>query len=734
MAVKRNYRINLRNYGNPPAVMVSQYDENYSLTFEVYDGPLPASGLNTYTVKLVGTRADTLKYSFDGTVTGVANNVLNFTIDTTMTACAGKGVAEIVILDATNDVKFASFNLPVYVEKAAVPDDAVDADVERAQEIAEEIQEIVDNAAAEVKGEAESWAVGERDGEPVPATDPAYNNNAKYYAQQAAQIAEDISGVTEQVAQNTSDIGDLKEDLNSVLGDYKTLDQFPKALGMINSTGAWVSTTSTAYQHVAIPVAPSKTVQLKTNANHACTIGFLKSYSAPVSGSASFSDATGYTGRLSLTKNTSYSYTVPSDAYYLYILLIINNNDATPVELVIDGVDYFKPYSEMMDEVIATVNTDHAKVATLETRVAGLDYKTADAYPTAQGWILNTGLWGNFSDSYTHKAIPVKGGDYVVIRGNADYNSIYSFVKSYSNVHDGSDADFSASYQGRINMPKDAQYAYVIPSDTHYLIIHKNANGNDIFPQIIYINHVCITDGLTENLETLYAPNVVNWCVMGDSIAVGYHSEESGGEGSEESGTDQRLKTWVECVARWNRWRKTNIAVGGSGFLLANNGSCGYTLARSTDFTPYNLVTLSYGINDWKGNQVMGDMTDDPTATTCTTVIQAMRATIEGILASNPYCKIIVITPLNCYGYSNDYGDESTNYALGYAFSNSGTLDQFVTKMIEVCDYYGIQYIDMTHYSPINRKNLPTMVPDGVHPSWACHNLIAHQLSKQITF
>ena len=36
---------------------------------------------------------------------------------------------------------------------------------------------------------AEGWAVGERDGEPVPASSPYHNNNAKYYAEQAAENA-----------------------------------------------------------------------------------------------------------------------------------------------------------------------------------------------------------------------------------------------------------------------------------------------------------------------------------------------------------------------------------------------------------------------------------------------------------------------------------------------------------------------------------------------------------------
>ena len=237
MAVRRNYRINLRNYGNPPAIMVSQYDENYDLVFEVFDGVVPATGLNAYTVKLVGRQPGedpALKYEFTGTVSGTANNILSFTIDTTMTGKAGKGTAEIVILDTTNDVKFASFNLPVYVEKAAVPDDAIDADVERAQEIADEVQDIVDTAAAEVKGEAEAWAVGQRDGEDVPSTDPTYHNNAKYYSEVAQDIADSIgidatlsvSGKAADAKATGDEISELKEDLSDVetsIGDLSNL-------------------------------------------------------------------------------------------------------------------------------------------------------------------------------------------------------------------------------------------------------------------------------------------------------------------------------------------------------------------------------------------------------------------------------------------------------------------------------------------------------------------------------
>ena len=240
MAVKRKYRLNLRNYGNLPAIMLSQYDEGYALEFEIRDGTDAASDLSAYTVTLKGTRADALAYSFAGTV---STNVLTFVIDTTMTACAGRGTAEIAIKDTANDVLFATFNMPVFVERAAVPEGSIDADVERAQEIAEQVQEIVDNAAAAVSGEAEKWATGQINGTDVPSTDPTYENNAKYYAEQAADAAASIgidatltqTGKAADAKKTGDEISTLKEDLTQLneTGSFASW-----ACGMVAANGS----------------------------------------------------------------------------------------------------------------------------------------------------------------------------------------------------------------------------------------------------------------------------------------------------------------------------------------------------------------------------------------------------------------------------------------------------------------------------------------------------------------
>ena len=224
MAIQRKYRLNLRNYGNLPAIMLSQYDEGYDLVFEIYDGPDAAENLSAYTVKLCGTRRDTLKYELTGTI---SNNVLSFPVDTTMSACDGKGVAEIEIIKTADDTKFATFNLPVFVEKAAVPNDAVDADVERAQGIAEQVQGLIDGATYG----AEAWATGQKNGVDVETTDPTYHNNSKYYAEQAQEIADSIgidatlsiTGKAADAKKTGDEISSLKEELGNICKIYKPL-------------------------------------------------------------------------------------------------------------------------------------------------------------------------------------------------------------------------------------------------------------------------------------------------------------------------------------------------------------------------------------------------------------------------------------------------------------------------------------------------------------------------------
>ena len=62
------------------------------------------------------------------------------------------------------------------------------------------------------------------------------------------------------------------------------------------------------------------------------------------------------------------------------------------------------------------------------------------------------------------------------------------------------------------------------------------------------------------------------------------------------------------------------------------------------------MVTIAFGINDWKGSDTFGTFDDD--ITTGGAVYSNMRYVIEKILTDNPECKIFIITPINASKYA----------------------------------------------------------------------------------
>ena len=227
--------------------------------------------------------------------------------------------------------------------------------------------------------------------------------------------------------------------------------------------------------------------------------------------------------------------------------------------------------------------------------------------------------------------------------------------------------------------------------------------------------------------------STVRWCALGDSIAYGMYSLPDGTS----SATGRESIGWAWRVAEANGWALTNLAFSNEGYLNpAADGADtpGYKQARSTDFTPYDLVTISLGINDWLSGCPMGSMADDPAAENISAFIPAMRATLAAVAQSNLLCKILVLLPTNVKGFSTTYGTQETNWALGSENSVGVTLRQFTDAMKAVCEACGVEYIDLASASCVNSMNLPQLLPDGIHPSAEAHALLARELAAKIRF
>ena len=144
--MQRDFKISLSQEYYSDVVFLSQYDDDLHLVFAVYDKYAKANSLNGLRAEFTGTRADRLGFTFESTVIG---NKVTFVIDTTLSGLAGRHKGEIVFYDGTE--RMGSANVKIIVEPAARPDGTIDADVARAQEIAERVQEIVDTAKDEVE-------------------------------------------------------------------------------------------------------------------------------------------------------------------------------------------------------------------------------------------------------------------------------------------------------------------------------------------------------------------------------------------------------------------------------------------------------------------------------------------------------------------------------------------------------------------------------------------------------
>lgn len=159
-----------------PEVYCSQYDNGIReiifnlFTDETLETPYTIPSGMTAIVQ--GTKPDGNAYAQTAIILS-GRNAISVTIGTQMAAVAGIVPSEIVISNATT--RIGSLNFLLLVEEAGIRDDAVVSD--------SEIPGYVDLAVKEAAAEAEAWANGTREGVPVPETDPAYHNNAKWYSE-----------------------------------------------------------------------------------------------------------------------------------------------------------------------------------------------------------------------------------------------------------------------------------------------------------------------------------------------------------------------------------------------------------------------------------------------------------------------------------------------------------------------------------------------------------------------
>ena len=412
---------------------------------------------------------------------------------------------------------------------------------------------------------------------------------------------------------------------------------------------------------------------------------------------------TQYHGNIAMLGVTAFS-DCTDEGYYSFSLKDLPTIVDAPYELKNGGILIVYPHSAANVIYQEVINTKGEKW----TRYIGTDFKKINTNLIVTDYTIGSinSATGEDSDSQVRIRsgnIPLKHGIRATIPNGMKLRGILYYT-------DGSLYD--TGWQ----------------EDSFFLYPKANANNSVSIDKVRffggYTNDTIINDaaiGKDFILEYIGDDNFPTWYALGDSITQGFYSYIEGD-------IDRIAVTpncWTNLTAFIENYNLINYGVGGSGYVHSGtvlDKKNAVQHVQSINFVNADFVTLAYGVNDWKYNENLA------------TIKTNMKAVIDKIATDNPNCKIIIITPLNCRNTTKTYGTYETNWGLGYKLSNSGTLQDVYDIIVETCEYYGIEYIDLTHKSCINRANLPAMLADGVHPTLESHKTIAHEISKKINY
>ena len=182
----QNIKLNLIPGAVMPVVNVSQYDKARQFSITVYEGSATYS-LTGKDVQIRGTKPDGNGFAYDSTDGVVSVSGSTVTISTTqqMTAVGGQTMAELRITQS--GVILGTLNFVLMVEPSALSDDTPISDTDIPA-----IERDFEAALAEAEADAlkaEGYAVGTQDGTPAQSGEPYYQDNAKYYKEQAEAAA-----------------------------------------------------------------------------------------------------------------------------------------------------------------------------------------------------------------------------------------------------------------------------------------------------------------------------------------------------------------------------------------------------------------------------------------------------------------------------------------------------------------------------------------------------------------
>ncbi len=139
------------------------------------------------------------------------------------------------------------------------------------------------------------------------------------------------------------------------------------------------------------------------------------------------------------------------------------------------------------------------------------------------------------------------------------------------------------------------------------------------------------------------------------------------------------------------------------------------TVADEVNFSKYDLVIISAGVNDflWLYSP-MGDINDESDDTEF--FYGAYQYILHKIMADNPDAVIVLTTPLRCDGYSGYH--EYNPYQLN--------LEDYANAIKEIGKKYNLPVVDFFSFDKFN-QNMRGYTLDGLHPNNEGYEIISNE-------
>ena len=253
------------------------------------------------------------------------------------------------------------------------------------------------------------------------------------------------------------------------------------------------------------------------------------------------------------------------------------------------------------------------------------------------------------------------------------------------------------------------------------------------------------------------APKKISWVAIGDSITyLNDHPEETG---------NRLTKGYLsQMIEHFPRLEYIN---------QGHNGWTAIKIAESLNklgLVKADVYTVFLGTNDWWQGRPLGTLSDYKQNTGPSTVYGAFRQINDRLKQLNRRARIILITPMQRGDFV--YINNSKNNAYGsYKLKKDQSLEEFANAVVAIGRYEKISVVDLYHKSGMTLENMVhfkrlkdpatgeyrnytypdyTTIPfdpekdeypypeaaiymtyDGLHPSNAGNEIIAHMLADQ---